>query len=58
VLQVHHRKQLASNDSPRLTKLRDLAVLCANCHMLVHMDPYKAIAVEKLRKMLARTRVI
>ena len=35
VLQVHHRKQLAASDAPRLTSLKDLAVVCANCHLLV-----------------------
>jgi len=58
VLQVHHRKQLAAADSPRLTRLSDLAVLCANCHMLVHMDPNEAIPVEKLRKMLRRVSMV
>ena len=57
VLQVHHRKQFAATDSPRLTRLSDLAVLCANCHMLVHMDPSQALAVEKLRSMLRRPSV-
>ena len=54
VLQVHHRKQFGATDSPRVTRLSDLAVLCANCHMLVHMDPHKAIPVERLHKMLRR----
>jgi hypothetical protein len=39
VLQVHHRQQIAASAMPRLTRLSDLAVLCANCHALVHMDP-------------------
>jgi hypothetical protein len=56
VLQVHHRKQLAATDRPRLTKLSDLAVVCANCHMLIHMDPKRAFSVEKLRAMLRGTR--
>lgn len=52
VLQVHHRRQLAANDTPLLSRLRDLAVLCANCHMLVHMNPKRAIRVETLRELL------
>lgn len=56
VLQVHHRKQLAATDKPRLTKLGDLAVLCANCHMLVHMDPNNALPVQELRRLLPRRR--
>jgi hypothetical protein len=52
VLQVHHRRQLAANDTPVVSRLRDLAVLCANCHMLVHMNSKRAIRVEKLRELL------
>lgn len=54
VLQVHHRKQLSATDSPRVTRLRDLAVLCANCHLLIHMDPDRAMPVEQLRRILRR----
>jgi hypothetical protein len=52
VLQVHHRKQLSSTDHPRLTSADDLAVLCSNCHLLVHFDPKDALAVEDLHAML------
>lgn len=52
VLQIHHRKQLSATDKPRITRLKDLAVLCANCHSLVHMNPKRAIPVEELRTML------
>ncbi len=52
MLQVHHRKQLASNKVPRITTISDLAVVCANCHALMHFDPKKAIPVARLRSML------
>lgn len=55
VLQVHHRKQLAASDAPRVTSLKDLAVVCANCHMLIHMDPKHALNVEEVSKMLAKS---
>lgn len=54
VLQVHHRRQLAASELPHRTKLDDLAVVCANCHMLLHMDPKKALRVGQLRRMLSR----
>jgi 5-methylcytosine-specific restriction protein A len=57
VLQVHHRKQLAASDSPQVNRLSDLAVLCANCHILVRMDPRRALPVEKLRAMLRKKHV-
>jgi 5-methylcytosine-specific restriction protein A len=34
--QVHHLKPLGDRTKPSLTKLSDLAVLCANCHVMVH----------------------
>lgn len=52
VLQVHHRKQLSSRVAPSVTKMRDLAVVCANCHLLLHLDAEKAMSIDKLRKML------
>lgn len=52
VLQVHHRDQLAARKAPSITKQRDLAVVCANCHLLLHLDSEKALSVEELRKML------
>jgi hypothetical protein len=52
VLHVHHRKQRALQDVPVVTKQEDLAVVCANCHMLLHVDPKEAQPVEKLRQML------
>jgi hypothetical protein len=52
VLQVHHREQLAAREMPAITKLGDLVVVCANCHMLLHLDPKNALTVEELREML------
>ncbi|WP_162241335.1 HNH endonuclease [Methylobacterium sp. Leaf113] len=34
--EVHHRVQLASTDGPREVFLSDLAILCANCHRVIH----------------------
>jgi predicted HNH restriction endonuclease len=52
VLQAHHRAQLSSRDAPSLTKVSDLAVVCANCHLLLHLDPRRALSVEQLHEML------
>ncbi|UUZ72602.1 hypothetical protein LP415_02600 [Polaromonas sp. P1(28)-8] len=53
VLHVHHREQLALRDVPGVTRLEDLAIVCANCHALIHVDPKHALSVEQLRKLLA-----
>lgn len=52
VLQVHHRKQLSARKCPVITAVEDLAVVCANCHLLLHHDPEHVMKVETLRKML------
>jgi len=36
VLQVHHINQLSARDRPAVTRLEELAVVCANCHSLLH----------------------
>lgn len=33
---VHHLKPLADREAPASTKLDDLAVICANCHAMIH----------------------
>lgn len=53
-LQVHHRRQLALRDAPEATSLGDLAVVCANCHAIIHTDPKEAMPVETLREAWAK----
>jgi predicted HNH restriction endonuclease len=49
--EVHHTQALGKGTGARITKLSDLAVLCANCHRMIHrtipMD-----SVDKFRKRL------
>ncbi len=33
---VHHKAPLADRTAPELTKLDDLAIVCANCHAMIH----------------------
>lgn len=51
-LHVHHREQLAASDAPRITHSSQLAVVCANCHAMIHSDPRRALRVEVLRQRL------
>lgn len=53
-LVVHHTKQLSDTDEPRWTKVSDLAVVCANCHMIIHADARKALPIKQLRRRLGR----
>jgi hypothetical protein len=52
VLQGHHRKQRGVSGHPTVTSLKDLSVLCANCHLLIHTDPKHAMPVKTLRRKL------
>jgi hypothetical protein len=54
VLQVP-QEATGSLAPPQLTHLSELAVVCANCHALVHRDPKNAIPVQTLRRWLARS---
>ncbi|MGD0538964.1 MAG: hypothetical protein ABSC03_15120 [Verrucomicrobiota bacterium] len=56
VLQVHHKKQLGQQDAPRINTLDDLAVVCANCHALIHLDTKKALTIEALKLLLSEAR--
>ena len=53
-LVVHHKRQLRDTDEPRETKLSELAVVCANCHMMIHSNPDRALTIAQLRKRLRR----
>jgi hypothetical protein len=51
--EVHHRKPLGELDAPSRTTLEDLAVLCSNCHRVIHLiKPMPT--VEDLRRHLAK----
>ena len=39
-------------DIPFVRGVSDLVVVCANCHLLIHLDPKKALSVQRLRKRL------
>lgn len=53
-LVVHHKKQLKDTQEPKETKLSELAVICANCHMMIHSNRDKALKIEQLRKILKK----
>lgn len=36
--EVHHKIPLASLDGKRVTKLDDLAIVCSNCHRMIHRN--------------------
>ena len=48
---AHHRKAIA--DGPSKTTHDDIALVCANCHAMIHMKN-PPIAIEELRKLLTQ----
>ena len=36
--EVHHKKPVSSSDKTRETRLSDLAIVCSNCHRMIHRD--------------------
>lgn len=50
--EVHHLKPIAELAEGTKTSLDDLAIVCANCHRIIHSQ-YPPIALETLRGMLS-----
>ena len=48
-LQVHHKVPVSGRAEPSITSINELAVLCANCHCIVHASGGSPMAIEKLR---------
>ena len=53
--EVHHLLPLSDVEDVTTTRMDDLAILCANCHRVVHLQnpPY---TLEQVRKMLGKSR--
>jgi predicted HNH restriction endonuclease len=50
IIDVHHTKPLHTLSEGTTTKLEDLALLCANCHRVVHSSK-KWLSVEQVREL-------
>lgn len=48
--EVHHRIPLSTSDAAVLTTLDDLAILCSNCHRIIHLSPM--LSVEALAEVV------
>ena len=53
--EIHHLVPLAEAEQATTTRMQDLAILCANCHRVVHLrnPPYSLL---ELKEMLSRAR--
>jgi hypothetical protein len=53
--ECHHRLPLAENDAEKPTLLTDLAIVCANCHRILHRSR-PMMKVEELRSLILQRR--
>lgn len=52
--ECHHRLPFAAAAGERRTRLADLAIVCANCHRMLHRRPWRT--VEQLRELVRARR--
>ena len=54
--EVHHLVPLADAEKSRTTRLQDLAILCANCHRVVHLrnPPYGLLELKEVLALAQR----
>jgi hypothetical protein len=50
-IEAHHKTPLPLLRPGTTTRVEDLALLCANCHRMIHQDP--TLTIEELRKFLS-----
>lgn len=55
-IECHHRIPLASATRSRKTSLRDLALICANCHRVLHGGQYDIASLREVVKQMRRHR--
>lgn len=49
-IEAHHRVPLSEIDGEQITKLDDLALVCSNCHRMLH----RSISMDELKKKLGK----
>jgi 5-methylcytosine-specific restriction protein A len=52
-IECHHRIPLSESSSVQITSLSDLALVCSNCHRMLHRD-ISHLSVERLREIVLR----
>lgn len=56
-IEVHHKRPISSyGGAVHINPVTDLAVLCSNCHRMIHRNSSEPYSVEELRALVARTR--
>ena len=53
-IEAHHKKQIAFLNRGDRTKVEDIALVCANCHRMLHRGD-RTLSIEELKNMLRTT---
>jgi predicted HNH restriction endonuclease len=53
--EVHHLEPLGADDQPRVTRLDRLAIVCSNCHSMIHRDGVSRTLAEISEAIRARS---
>jgi len=55
-IEVHHLSPLSAHKGERVTTMKDVAVVCANCHRALHRNGKIPIPIEELKKIIKQQR--
>ncbi|WP_423190649.1 HNH endonuclease [Aquimarina brevivitae] len=50
-IECHHKKPLSELEGESLISINDLALVCANCHRMLHRE-IDTLSIEKLKKLI------
>ena len=56
-IEAHHKVPVSEIDGRSKTKVKDLVMVCSNCHRMLHRSKETA-SIEKLKKLLAQHRAV
>jgi len=52
-IELHHNQPLSVDKEQRTTTLQDIAIVCANCHRVLHRTGEKPLSIEVLRNAIS-----
>ncbi len=56
-IEVHHKRPISSyGDAIQIDPREDMAVVCANCHRMIHRDAERPLSIESLQQIVAANR--
>lgn len=54
--EVHHLKQLSKSDGEVTTEMKDLAIICSNCHRIIHKQQ-PMLQIKQIKKAIKHVRI-